>query len=147
MKILSQVRYLALCLTVFAVGCSSTTSSSDLSVPLAGGAAGAALGAGTGAIIGSVIANGDVPASALVGGVVGLAAGAAIAAVYQSSMKAAELSANNNRILENHEHIQQTELEMNQVREKLRSEAANMDVDPDTTEYIYTGPTLGAYNR
>lgn len=115
--------------------------------PLTGAVAGTALGAGTGALIGSAIANGDVAASALLGGSIGLVGGAAIGAAYKSIREAAIVGSNDSQIRENYEHLVQTERELERYREELRIDASSMDVVPESTEYIYTGPTLGAYNR
>ncbi|MBX7137795.1 MAG: hypothetical protein K1X83_07405 [Oligoflexia bacterium] len=147
MVYISNIKKLAIAAMIALTACSETATISDYSEAIAGGAAGTAVGAGTGALIGSIIANGDIAKSALVGGAVGLAAGIAAGAIYKSYQTSATISANESQITENHAAIVANQEDILNVRESLTAESAAMDVDPASAEYIYTGATLGQYNR
>lgn len=115
----------------------------------AGGAMGTAAGAGTGAIIGSVISNGDVGESALLGGAIGLPLGILGGVMYTNYSESSQIEENNERIINNREHILQQERELNYMRNKIREDSSSDAVqpDPDLIEHQHLGPSLGNVYR
>lgn len=112
-----------------------------------GGIGGAAAGAGIGALIGSVIANGDVPMSALWGGGIGLASGIVLALTYRSMLEQAELLANEAAIARNEQRLVDNYRTISAAREDLTRDAAGIEPDPAQSEHVFTGPSIGVYNR
>lgn len=127
----------------FTTGCAlSRTSPRDMAK--AGGVYGGLAGAGSGALIGAVIPAGDVAASALLGTGVGIPAGAVVAYYAVSSENDRELS-RLDRIIENNEdELQQTRLELIEMRRQVHDESALIRPDRSRRDSdLYIGATLG----
>lgn len=113
----------------------------------AGGAVGSGLGAGMGAVIGSTMANGDIAASALVGGAVGLPLGILAGVGYRSYIEHKQISDNDDVIQENFKYITARQIEIERLREQLIEDSLKISPDKSLQSDIYTGPTIGTYNR
>ena len=112
-----------------------------------GGIAGAGIGAGTGALIGAAIANGDVAMSAALGGAIGLPVGILVGLAWRSNMESSAIEKNDAIIRTNYEYIMTRQMEIDRTRERLIEESFKILPDKRMRSDIYTGATIGTYNR
>ncbi len=105
------------------------------------------LGAGAGALVGSMISNGDVAKSALLGGAIGIPVGVLAGVAYRSHMEKKALEENEKIIKANYKYITARAVEIERLREKLTEDSFRIVPDKNLRADIYTGPTIGAYNR
>lgn len=112
-----------------------------------GGLVGAGVGAGTGAIVGSVIANGDVAGSALLGGAIGIPVGIVAGVAYRSYTEKSELEKNNDIIRANYDYIVARQYEIDALREDLIDDSHRIRPNQQLRDEVYTGATIGEYNR
>lgn len=115
----------------------------DMTDTAVGGTVGTAVGAGTGALIGSSIKGGDVGDSALVGAGVGLASGLALGAAHQSAKDQDLIDRTDAQIKANRAFMIQSEGEITQMREHLRMEGTDIQVEEEEGHRLYVGPTVG----
>ena len=112
-----------------------------------GGLTGMGVGVGTGALVASLIANGDLAGSALLGGAVGLPLGILAGVAYRASLEKSELEENNELIKANAEYIMARQVEIDRQREELIDNSFRIQPNIALRDEIYTGATIGWYNR
>ncbi|MGI6523786.1 MAG: hypothetical protein ACOX2O_00610 [Bdellovibrionota bacterium] len=112
-----------------------------------GGVVGAGVGAGTGALVGSAISSGDVAASTLLGGGIGLPVGILAGVLVQSYTEKSEIEKNSETIQANYQYIMSRQREIDEERERLIEDSLTITPDKHLRAEIYTGPTIGTYNR
>jgi hypothetical protein len=112
-----------------------------------GGLSGAGLGAGAGALVAMGMENGDIANSSLVGAAVGLPVGILLGVAYRSHIEQKILDENNEKIRQNYQYIMARQQEIEQVREDIREESFAIEPDRSLKSHIYTGATIGMYNR
>ncbi len=140
------LRLLFLSLLLTFTGCGSMYSPYVQSGAL-GGLVGAGVGAGTGALVGSAIANGDVAMSALVGGAIGLPVGILAGVAWRAQMEKSELQKNDDIIRANYQYIMARQMEIDRLRESLTEDSFKILPDKSLRSDIFTGSTIGTYNR
>ena len=131
----------------FAIGCASFFEDPYVQGGAVGGVAGAATGAATGAITASLISSGDVGASALLGTAIGAPVGVLLGVTYVYYAYQGELDGNNEEIMKNHQYITRRQKEIDELREDVAIDYQTIRPDKRRRDGVYTGPTIGTYNR
>jgi uncharacterized membrane protein YebE (DUF533 family) len=138
------MKNLTLIVLLFGVmACSTATVSPLQQQALVGGAVGTVLGAGTGALVGSLIKNGNVGKSAALGAGIGLASGVLAAAAYHEYQEHKEMREYQGRIAANQYYLEDMQMEIGELRQRLQQEADELKLDNPAPSYQYLGPSLG----
>lgn len=146
MSMVKSLKILSLLLCLNFTGC-ATFYDPYFESGAVGGLVGAGVGAGGGALVGSAIANGDVAMSALLGGAVGLPLGILAGVAYRSHQEKSELEKNDEIIRTNYEYIMARQMEIDRLHEALTEDSFRILPNKELRSEIYTGSTIGTYNR
>lgn len=143
MRFLSPIKsILAVSVLFVATACSTYTESGAL-----GGVVGGGVGAGTGAWIGHAMSTSTAAEGAWVGTAIGVPVGILTAVLIQAYIEKKEIDDNNEIIEENARYIAERQKRLDSAREYLVEDSVMITPNKKLRDEIYTGATIGVYNR
>ena len=143
MRFLSSIKsFLVVSVLFISTACSTYTESGVL-----GGVVGGGIGAGTGAWIGHAMSRSTAAEGALVGTAIGVPVGILTAVLIQAYIEKKEIDNNNEIIEANARYIAERQRNLDVAREALVEDSIMITPNKKLRSEIYTGPTIGVYNR
>lgn len=143
MRFLSSIKsILAVSVLFVSTACSTYTESGAL-----GGVVGGGIGAGTGAWIGHAMSRSTAAEGAWVGTAIGVPVGILTAVLIQAYIEKREIDNNNEIIEANARYIAERQRNLDAAREALVEDSVMITPNKNLRGEIYTGATIGVYNR
>lgn len=143
MRLISSIKsFLVVSVLFISTACSTYTESGALGAVVGGG-----VGAGTGAWIGHAMSTSTAAEGAWVGTAIGAPVGILTAVLIQAYLEKSEIDNNNEIIEANARYIAERQKRLDAAREALVEDSITITPNKNLRGEIYTGATIGVYNR